>query len=69
MIVRAPAKVNLVLRVGPLREDGYHRLATLFQAIDLFDELELEPAEETTVEGFDDTLVTAALAALGRPAG
>ena len=65
MIVRAPAKVNLVLRVGPLREDGYHRLATLFQAIDLLDELELEPAAETTVEGFDDTLVTAALAALG----
>ena len=65
MIVRAPAKVNLVLRVGPRREDGYHRLATLFQAVDLFDELELEPAAETTVEGFDDTLVTAALAALG----
>ncbi len=65
MIVRAPAKVNLVLRVGPRREDGYHRLATLFQAIDLFDELELEEAEETTVDGFDDTLVTAALAALG----
>ncbi len=66
MIVRAPAKVNLVLRVGPVREDGYHRLATLFQAIDLYDELELEPATETTVEGFpDDTLVSRALAALG----
>ena len=65
MIVRAPAKVNLVLRVGPVREDGYHRLATLFQAIDLYDELDLEPAAETSVEGFDDTLITAALAALG----
>ncbi len=66
MIVRAPAKVNLVLRVGPVREDGYHRLATLFQAVDLYDELELEPAGEITVEGFPgDTLVTAALGALG----
>ena len=32
MILRAPAKVNLCLRVGPLRKDGYHRLTTLFQA-------------------------------------
>jgi 4-diphosphocytidyl-2-C-methyl-D-erythritol kinase len=64
--VRAPAKVNLVLRVGPLRSDGYHRVSTLFQAVDLFDELELEPAAETVVEGFaDDTLVRAALDALG----
>jgi 4-diphosphocytidyl-2-C-methyl-D-erythritol kinase len=63
--VRAPAKLNLVLRVGPRRDDGYHRLATLFQAIDLYDELELEPSAETVVEGFGDTLVTAALAELG----
>jgi 4-diphosphocytidyl-2-C-methyl-D-erythritol kinase len=64
--VRAPAKVNLVLRVGPLRSDGYHRVSTLFQAVDLFDELELEPAAETVVEGFaEDTLVRAALDALG----
>ena len=52
MILRAPAKVNLCLRVGPLRGDGYHRLTTLFQAIDLYDELELEEAPETVVEGF-----------------
>jgi 4-diphosphocytidyl-2-C-methyl-D-erythritol kinase len=64
--VRAPAKLNLVLRVGPLRSDGYHRVTTLFQAVDLFDELELEPAAETVVEGFpEDTLVRAALDALG----
>ena len=66
MILRAPAKVNLCLRLGPLRSDGYHRLSTLFQAIDLYDEMELAPAAETTVEGFpDDTLVRAALDALG----
>ena len=66
MRVRAPAKLNLCLRLGPLRPDGYHRVTTLVQAIDLYDELDIEPAAETVVEGFpDDTLVTAALEALG----
>lgn len=66
LVLRAPAKLNLVLTVGPRRDDGYHRLSTLFQAIDLYDQLVLEPAAETTVEGFpDDTLVAAALEALG----
>ena len=66
MRVRAPAKLNLVLRVGPVRSDGYHQVSTLLQAIDLCDEIELEPAAETTVEGFPgDTLVRAALEALG----
>ncbi|MEO8750624.1 MAG: 4-(cytidine 5'-diphospho)-2-C-methyl-D-erythritol kinase, partial [Allobranchiibius sp.] len=34
--VRVPAKVNLELRVGPLRDDGFHSLATVFHAVDLF---------------------------------
>jgi 4-diphosphocytidyl-2-C-methyl-D-erythritol kinase len=64
--LRAPAKVNLCLRLGPLRPDGYHRVTTLVQAIDVYDELDLEPADETSVEGFPgDTLVRAALDALG----
>jgi 4-diphosphocytidyl-2-C-methyl-D-erythritol kinase len=66
MRVRAAAKLNLCLRLGPLRPDGYHRVTTLVQAIDLYDELDIEPAAETVVEGFPgDTLVTAALEALG----
>lgn len=36
--MRAPAKVNLQLAVGPLRADGYHELVTVFHAIDLVDE-------------------------------
>lgn len=32
-----PAKVNVVLDVGPLRPDGFHDLTTVFQAISLFD--------------------------------
>jgi 4-diphosphocytidyl-2-C-methyl-D-erythritol kinase len=37
--VRAPAKVNLELRVGPRRPDGFHDLATVFQAVSLYDEV------------------------------
>ena len=42
--VRAPGKVNLALRVGAVREDGYHPLATVFQALSIFDELGAHPA-------------------------
>ncbi|WP_419705482.1 4-(cytidine 5'-diphospho)-2-C-methyl-D-erythritol kinase [Promicromonospora sp. NFX87] len=37
--VRAPGKVNLALRVGPVGSDGYHPLATIFQAVTLFEEV------------------------------
>jgi 4-diphosphocytidyl-2-C-methyl-D-erythritol kinase len=37
--VQTPAKINLFLRVLGVRPDGYHDLETLFQAIDLDDEL------------------------------
>lgn len=37
--VRVPAKINLCLGVGPVREDGYHPLATVYQAVDLHDEV------------------------------
>ncbi len=35
----APAKLNLMLRVVGRRADGYHRLQTVFQFLDLADEL------------------------------
>lgn len=35
--VRAPAKINPFLAVGPLGEDGYHDLTTVFLAVSLFD--------------------------------
>ena len=67
MNVRAPAKVNLCLRLGPLRPDGYHRVTTLLQAIDLYDELDLEPAGETVVVGAGLERRRTVLAALGEP--
>lgn len=44
--ILAPAKINLVLRVLRRRDDGYHDIDTLFQAVDLCDELVVEPAEQ-----------------------
>jgi 4-diphosphocytidyl-2-C-methyl-D-erythritol kinase len=66
----APAKVNLALVVGPLRDDGKHEVLTVLQRIDLVDRIELEEAFELRVEGFGgDTLVHAALGELARSAG
>jgi 4-diphosphocytidyl-2-C-methyl-D-erythritol kinase len=47
--VRVPAKVNLQLGVGPLREDGYHDLVNVFHAVSLFDEVTARPAERLEV--------------------
>lgn len=38
--VRVAGKVNLTLRSGRRRPDGYHPLSTVFQAVSLFDEVE-----------------------------
>jgi 4-diphosphocytidyl-2-C-methyl-D-erythritol kinase len=42
LVTLAPAKVNLTLRVGPLRSDGFHDLASLMVPLDLGDEVEVE---------------------------
>jgi 4-diphosphocytidyl-2-C-methyl-D-erythritol kinase len=39
--VKACAKINLSLGVGPARADGYHQVRTVLQAIDLHDTLTL----------------------------
>jgi len=68
--MRAHAKINLGLVVGARRADGMHEIATVFQRIDLADEIAVEPAPALTIEGFEeDTLVRAALTALADEAG
>lgn len=47
--VRAPAKVNLHLGVGALRDDGYHDLTTVFHAIGIFDEVTVSRFDALTV--------------------
>jgi 4-diphosphocytidyl-2-C-methyl-D-erythritol kinase len=47
--VRAPAKVNLVLIVGRPRDDGFHPLNTVYQAISLYDDVRVSDAEGWSV--------------------
>jgi 4-diphosphocytidyl-2-C-methyl-D-erythritol kinase len=53
----APAKVNLSLGVGPVRDDGYHPLATVYQAVGVYDDVTVRAADRTTLsitgEGVD----------------
>ena len=44
MQLLAPAKINLSLVVGPLRDDGKHEVLTLLQRVGLSDRIDLEPA-------------------------
>lgn len=41
----SPAKINLFFRILAKRSDGYHEIASLLQAIDLFDEITLERSD------------------------
>jgi 4-diphosphocytidyl-2-C-methyl-D-erythritol kinase len=66
-VVRAPAKLNLCLYVGPRREDGLHEIRSLFEPLELADELLVAEAAEDEVicEGIEGPDLTAiALAAL-----
>lgn len=68
----APAKVNLSLRVGRPRSDGYHPLDSLVQTIDWTDELWFRDADEDAlrIDGADlptdgENLVWKAVESLG----
>lgn len=42
LVLKSPAKINLFLEVLRKREDGYHEILSLMQAVDMCDELVLE---------------------------
>ena len=71
---RAPAKLNLVLQVGPVRGDGLHEVCSLFASIDLEDLVTVEPhdgdSHEVVCEGVEGpNLCLAALEAYEAEAG
>ena len=49
MILRAPAKLNLCLYLGPRREDGLHELCSLAQSLTLADTLSIAEAKSDAV--------------------
>ena len=53
--IRSFAKVNLALAVLGKRADGYHEIRTIFQSINLHDEIELRPSArlELSCRGLD----------------
>jgi len=48
--VRAPGKINVYLGVGPRRDDGYHALATVFQAVSLYEDVYASPSDGFSLE-------------------
>jgi 4-diphosphocytidyl-2-C-methyl-D-erythritol kinase len=79
--VRAPAKVNLHLSVGAPDDEGYHPLATVFQAVGLHDEVtatrapggtftvEVSGVDAARVPGDSTNLAVRAARAVARTAG
>ena len=58
VVLRTSAKVNLALEVLGKRGDGYHEIATVLQAVDLFDRLKLETADTLSLHTDDPDLPT-----------
>ena len=58
LVLRTSAKVNLALEVLGKRGDGYHEIATVLQAVDLFDRLKLETADTLSLHTDDPALPT-----------
>ena len=48
--VKSFAKVNLGLRIGPAREDGFHELLTVYQTIGLHDVIQVTVGRGTGIE-------------------
>ncbi len=71
--VLSPAKINLGLWITGRRPDGYHNIVTIFQTVDLFDEIHIEegPFDVRTNINIpkEENLVYRALLEFGRVVG
>jgi len=55
--LKAPAKINLFLDISEQDSNGFHKIVTLFQAIDLFDELKIEKSGESEIDIIPDNII------------
>jgi 4-diphosphocytidyl-2-C-methyl-D-erythritol kinase len=46
---RAPGKINVFLKVGSLLEDGYHDVASAYQAVSLYEDVRASHADDFSV--------------------
>ena len=68
-LYRAPAKINLALEILGRRPDGFHEIASVLQAVGLYDELRVAPAatlrftcDQSTLAGPENLVLQAARA-------
>lgn len=61
---RAPGKINVFLKVGALLEDGYHDVATAYQAVSLYEDVRASAADDFSVT-FSGTVDTSSLSTDG----
>ena len=47
--VRAPGKINLFFEVGDVQDDGYHDVASAYQAVSLYEDVWAEPSDDFTI--------------------
>ncbi|WP_243073597.1 4-(cytidine 5'-diphospho)-2-C-methyl-D-erythritol kinase [Microbacterium sp. SS28] len=47
--VRAPGKINLFFEVGDVQEDGYHDVASAYQAVSLYEDVWAESADDFSI--------------------
>lgn len=53
----SPAKINLFLRILFRRSDGFHEIASLFQAVSLYDTITFSHAEKDSFEIIDSSFL------------
>ncbi|WP_431218446.1 4-(cytidine 5'-diphospho)-2-C-methyl-D-erythritol kinase [Leifsonia xyli] len=58
--VRAPGKINVFMRVGAVMEDGYHDVATAYQAVSLYEDVRAYADDEFSVS-FGGSIDTSSL--------
>jgi 4-diphosphocytidyl-2-C-methyl-D-erythritol kinase len=58
--VRAPAKINVYFTVGARQDDGYHDVASLYQAVSLYEDVTASESDDFSLV-FDGPIDTSAL--------
>ena len=56
IVEKAYAKINLTLEVIGKRSDGFHRLASVMQTINLYDTVTFAPSDEIIISCDDDQI-------------